>query len=128
MIKFSGLLSNKLEEVKVSAYELFNKLVDDGSEVNFLTEYSTEETKCNDEIIEELRGNGELYVLPTIERRCDISGDVDDVHVTLVSAERIQVVKMSDESVMNIKFNNIASLEDQLILLNEMENYLVESK
>lgn len=36
MIKFSGLLSAKLEEVKVSAYELFNKLVDDGSEVNFL--------------------------------------------------------------------------------------------
>lgn len=67
-------------------------------------------------------------MLPTIERRCDISGDVDDVHVTLVSAERIQVVKMSDETVMNIKFNNIASLEDMLILLNEMENYLVESK
>lgn len=128
MIKFSGLLSAKLEEVKVSAYELFNKLVDDGSEVNFLKQASEDKSKLTNQIREELKENGELYLLPTIERRCDISGDVDDVHVTLVSAERIQVVKMSDETVMNIKFNNIASLEDMLILLNEMENYLVESK
>lgn len=119
-------LSLALENTKVCASRLFNELVSNGTIFSFLKQVSEDKTLTDQEIAKQLTSDCELHLLPTIEFRSDITGDVYDAHVCIVSDKRILVITMDNEDTRELKFEDIASLEDKLILLNEMEEYLVE--
>ena len=122
----SQKLSLNLQELTTDASKLFNELVNK-HEFNFLKQVSDDKTKTNEEILTDLDVDCELDVLPTLEFRNDITGDTYDAHVCIVSSTRILVISRDSETRFELKFTDLASLHDQLILLNEMEEYLVET-
>lgn len=120
----SEFLSQSLKDVETLSYKCFDNLLKQKDEFNFVNKVVKGGLLPHKGKIEYLKDACELHLLPTIERRSDINGSVDDVHVTLVTSERIEVVRMSDEKVMDIKLSDVASIEDKVILLTEMEKYL----
>lgn len=122
----SQKLSLNLQELTTDASNLFNELVNK-HEFNFLKQVSEDKDKLTNEILAQLVGDCELDVLPTLEFRNDITGVTFDAHVCVVSSTRILVISRDSEIRFELKFTDLASLEDQLILLNEMEEYLVET-
>ena len=126
-MKKSNFISAELSIIESKVYSLFDELVSNGKTFDFVKEVNDDKTLNFEDGINELRELSELHLLPTIEYRNDLTGNVLDIHVTKVTSEKIQVIKMEDEKPLDLKFKDLASIEDRLILLNEMETYLVDS-
>lgn len=119
----STLLSQQLLDLTTKASELFNDLVFK-AEYNFLKEVSENKSLSNSELIEELKENWELDSLPIIDVVNEITGEHHTSYVCLVSHKTITVIDMDSDDVKNVEFEDLASLEDKLIVLNEMEELL----
>lgn len=116
-------LSQQLTGVEIKTDYLFEQIVRD--EYDFVKEVTEDKSLTHIEALQELIGNNELYLLPTIEFRDYLTGNTFDGHVCKVRGLSIYIVKMDDEIKVIKKFTNCASLEDKLVLLNEMENLVV---
>lgn len=119
----SNELSKKLEDLKVKTSRLFNELTANGAEYNFTEGHGSDEPTVK-ERFRDLRLIGNEDVLPIIEVRNDINGEVSDVYVAYVSSKEIIFFNMNDGLQMNgYGWNHIGGVEDQLVLLNEMYEY-----
>ena len=120
----SSELSQTLQDLELKASKLFNELLEQKPEFNFLQSLSGYEG-TDDEIEELLCENEEVYILPTIEARGPVTGNVFDIHVMSVDENGIYCMLMNDTTITSIySFSDLCSLEDALILLNEMEELL----
>ena len=119
----SNLLSQKLEDLKVQASDLFNHLVSEGTEYDFTEQVGTSSEPTVQERYRDMVITDSNCELPLIEVR-NAMGKVLDMYVGYVSAEKIILFNMETGVVTeHYKFTDIASLEDQLVLLNEMYEY-----
>lgn len=119
----SSKLSKQLESIEIQADQLFDKLVSGGKTVNFLQELNEDEPKTDKEIRDELTETGEVEALPRIELRNSFSGEVSNMYMCVVTEGGISALD-DNNTYSVINFRNVASLEDKLVLLNEMENCL----
>jgi len=120
----SNKISDKLKSLKLDTSNLFSKLIKEHGSFNFLHEVNEEYKDLTDEeIIDELKQNGEVEVLPLIEFRNDITGDMFDCYITKVTKDgNIRTLDAHEYDVNSYVFSDLGGIEDQLILLNEMEN------
>ena len=122
----SQTLSKELSLIDEKTYNLFNRLVSKNS-FNFLVQVSENTKLLVNQMIDEIINDYMLDALPMIEVRNEIAGKTYMAYVCLVNDKRILVVNSDTEKKVDIKFSDIATLEDKLVLLNEMEEYLVET-
>ncbi len=62
--------------------------------------------------------------LPIIEMRNNMTGEVFDVYPISINKNGIVCVNVNEDDITNVmRFSDIASLEDQLNLLTEMDNH-----
>lgn len=120
-------LSNDLVKIQKRTSQLFNELIADNTVFNFLKQVSEDKSKDTNEILKDLIETWEVDVLPIVEFRNEDSGNVYNAHICVISNENIMVLGEKSNKCFSVKFEDLASLEDKLILLNEMEEYLVES-
>lgn len=106
----SNKISNKLRKLEEKAGMLFLELIDKG-DFNFAKDQNIE-----DKDRDELEESGDVELLPAVEFRNSVNGNVEYLYVLSVHREGIFAI---DSKIY--KFEELSSLEDKLILLNEME-------
>lgn len=119
-MKASEKLSDTLNKLEVDASKLYSTLLRDKGVVDLTKEHSELETF--DERLQDLKNDGCLDLLPIIEVRNEISGNVYDVYVAKLTYEEIIVVDFNNDK-GTIGYKNINDVSYSLILINEMEEF-----
>jgi len=119
-MRASAELSDRLNKLEVDTSKLYSTLLRDNGVVDLTKEHSELETF--DERLQDLREDGRLDVLPIIEARNEISGNVYDVYVAKISYEEIIVVDFDNDK-KTIRYKDIDQVHYSLILINEMEEF-----
>ena len=118
----SNIISETLRGLELQAANVFSDLLKNNKQYNFLLEIERDCQGSDEEILDELKQNGTVEHLPLVEVRNDITGNVFDVYVTKVTGNGIHTIEMEDYMSNTYKFSDLCSLDDRLILLNEIEN------
>jgi hypothetical protein len=120
-MRASAELSDRLNKLEVDTSKLYSTLLRDNGVVDLTKEHSELETF--DERLQDLSEDNSLDLLPIIEARNEISGNVYDVYVAKISYEEIIVVDFNGYNKSVIKYKNIDQVYYSLILINEMEEF-----
>lgn len=125
-MKKSNIISENLRALQLETSNLFSELIKEHKSFNFLKAIDEDYAELtNSEIIDELKQNGQIDILPLIEFRNDITGNVFDCYITEVTKDgNIRTLEMEDYTPNMYVFSNLGSIEDQLVLLNEMEELI----
>jgi len=117
-------IKQTLFKLEQSVEEKFSNFIKDGKEFSFVetAEFEFETGATEDEKVKELRCNGFMELLPTIEVRNSFTGNVKDYYVLSASNSAIAVFEVTnDEKMELVRFSDIASINDKIILLDAME-------
>jgi hypothetical protein len=121
----SVAISNELKNIKLETSKLFDNLLKQKSEFNFVEEVSVLDRGLQlNEYIQDLKESDGLELLPILEVRNSASGNVFDVYITQVTENGVRTLEMVDKIPNIFKFSDLMGVEDQLVLLNEMEEML----
>jgi hypothetical protein len=120
----SNIISETLRVLELQAANVFSDLLNINICFNFLLEVERDCQGSDEEILDELKQNGTVEQLPFVEMRNDITGNVFDVYVTKVTKNGIHTIEIEDYTPNTYRFSDLSSLNDRLILLNEMEETL----
>ena len=125
-MKKSNIISENLRALQLETSNLFSELIKEHKSFNFLKAIDEDYAELtNSEIIDELKQNGQMDVLPLIEFRSDITGNVFDCYITEVTKDgNIRTLEMEDYTPNMYVFSDLGGIEDQLVLLNEMEELI----
>jgi uncharacterized protein (DUF1786 family) len=123
LLKISSELSRKLTTLEVDTNHLYSFLLSKNVIVDFTVEHSSGETVSDR--IQDLISKVQLGCLPIIEITSDSNGNTFSVYVASVTNDIIVCVDLESEVIrVEDRYRNIASLENKLILLCEIEDYL----
>ena len=116
----STIISGQLVELENSTSELFRELLKNEKEYNFLQQLADQEG-TDEEILDNLMLDMTLDALPMIEMRSNMTGFVFHVYVLKVHQKGIDTIDVEEQDKLMFQFKDVASLEDSLVLLHEME-------
>ena len=121
----SGAISKELKNIKLETSKLFDNLLKQKGEFNFVEEVSLLPRGLElNEYIQDIKETDGLELLPILEVRNSDSGNVFDVYITQVTENGVRTLEMIDKTPNIFKFSDLMGIEDQLVLLNEMEEML----
>jgi hypothetical protein len=124
MENISEEIQKELDKLKSKASQAFSELTKNGIQFDFTVQVGKSDAPTVKERFRDLAIIGDDHALPMIEVRSDINGDVTDVYVGFVSSEEVMFFNINTgDHMKGYTWHHIASLEDQLILLNEMWDY-----
>lgn len=116
----------ELNKLEVEVSKEFDVLVKGCPLYDFVKDVVGDEDGLEDcDDINEFLYERDLYnLLPTVEMRNGITGNVFDVNILSVHSVGIYAVQMDDTSNGNTyKFSDIANTYDKIVLLEDMTNY-----
>jgi len=118
----SGEISQDLQKLEVECGRLFDSLVEK-NEFDFANQVCDGREEDNEVPLDVLKACGEVSELPLLEVRNSITGNVNDYNIISVCKNGIEVID-SEYDIKIIKFEDLGSINDKLVLINEMENLL----
>ena len=123
----SNVFSEGLRDIEIKASTLYSTLIKEIGVFNFLNDLEGFEGKTDRQIIEEIKAEQDhLEVLPIIQFVHDSTGDVFDLYVTRVDEFGVNGIKLYDFEYKELKYSDVSGIENRLILLNEMEEFIKE--
>jgi hypothetical protein len=118
----SAVLSKRLVKLEVETTELYTHLVGT-NEIDFTKGDSLCETL--NERINDLKERDVLEWLPMTEMHSESTGNVFSVYVAHITNDAIICVDVENRTIRTEdRYKNIHSIEDNLIIINEIEEYL----
>ena len=121
----SGAISKELQNLELETSKLFDNLLKQNGKFNFAEEVSDLDSGLElNEYIQDLKETDGLELLPLLEVRNSVSGNVFDVYITEVFGDGIRTLEMIDKTPYIYKFSDLLGIDDALVLLNEMEEML----